>query len=69
MVPGRMEYRPGESTFLKLQTDSLAHVALGAIDTALYAVGSKTHTPLDMNKVCQDSTFAHVPSLSPGCPP
>lgn len=51
MVPGRMEYRPGESTFLKLQTDSLAHVALGAIDTALYAVGSKTHTPLDMSKV------------------
>lgn len=64
MVPGKMEYRPGESARLRLQTDSLAHVALGAVDTALYAVGSKSHKPLDMGKV-----FEVMDSYDLGCGP
>lgn len=38
---------------LHIQTDSQALVALGAVDTALYAVGGRSHKPLDMSKVCQ----------------
>ena len=46
-------YHPGETLKIRLQTDSPALVALGAVDTALYAVGSKSHKPLNMAKVCQ----------------
>lgn len=50
-VDGRKEYRPGEAVKLQLHTDSPALVALGAVDTALYAVGGRSHRPLDMGKV------------------
>lgn len=46
-------YRPGDTVKLNLQTGSRALVALGAVDTALYAVGGKSHKPLDMVKVGQ----------------
>ncbi|XP_077017491.1 complement C4-B-like [Tamandua tetradactyla] len=50
-VDGVKEYQPGESVKLHLKTDSPALVALGAMDTALYAVGGRTHKPLSMGKV------------------
>nr|XP_020024063.1 complement C4-A isoform X1 [Castor canadensis] len=50
-LDGAKEYRNGESIKLHLQTDSLALVALGAVDTALYAVGGRFHKPLNMGKV------------------
>lgn len=53
-MDGSKEYHPGETLKLHLQTDSPALVALGAVDTALYAVGGRSHKPLDMDKVCQD---------------
>lgn len=56
------EYNPGERIKLHLKTDSPALVALGAVDTALYAVGGRSHKPLDMGKVCQDP-FPCPPSL------
>lgn len=57
------EYRPAEFVKLRLQTDSPALVALGAVDTALYAVGGSSHKPLNMAKVCLD------PPFSPALPP
>lgn len=62
-VDGAKEYRNGESVKLHLETDSPALVALGALDTALYAAGSKSHKPLNMGKVCPD------PLPSPPTPP
>ena len=50
-VDSRRDYRPGETVKLQLRTDSPALVALGAVDTALYAVGGRAHKPLDMGKV------------------
>ncbi|XP_045722568.2 complement C4-A-like [Mirounga angustirostris] len=47
------EYHPGEFVRLHLQTDSPALVALGAVDTALYAVGGSSHKPLNMGKVLE----------------
>uniref|UniRef100_A0A8C7B3M1 C4a anaphylatoxin n=1 Tax=Neovison vison TaxID=452646 RepID=A0A8C7B3M1_NEOVI len=47
------EYRPAEFVKLRLQTDSPALVALGAVDTALYAVGGSSHKPLNMAKVLE----------------
>lgn len=47
------DHRPGETVKLQLRTDSPALVALGAVDTALYAVGGRSHKPLDMGKVCE----------------
>lgn len=58
------EYRNGDNVKLQLHTDSVALVALGAVDTALYAVGSKTHRPLDMHKV-----FEVMNSYNLGCGP
>uniref|UniRef100_A0A8C2V9F5 Complement C4-A n=1 Tax=Chinchilla lanigera TaxID=34839 RepID=A0A8C2V9F5_CHILA len=58
------DYRNGDSVKLQLRTDSKALVALGAVDTALYAVGSKTHKPLNMAKV-----FEVMNSYSLGCGP
>uniref|UniRef100_A0A2K6SSC2 Uncharacterized protein n=1 Tax=Saimiri boliviensis boliviensis TaxID=39432 RepID=A0A2K6SSC2_SAIBB len=63
-VDGAKEYRNGESMKLRLQTDSPALVALGALDTALYAVGSKAHKPLNMGKV-----FEVMNSYDLGCGP
>lgn len=63
-VDDRKEYRPGETAKLHLYTDSPALVALGAVDTALYAVGSRSHKPLDMGKV-----FEVVNSYDLGCGP
>lgn len=51
-------YHPGEPVKLHLQTDSRALVALGAVDMALYAVGGRSHKPLNMGKVCQDPLFS-----------
>ncbi|XP_006154369.1 LOW QUALITY PROTEIN: complement C4-A [Tupaia chinensis] len=45
------EFRNGDLMKLRVHTDSQALVALGAVDTALYAVGGRTHKPLDMRKV------------------
>ncbi|XP_054985074.1 complement C4-B isoform X2 [Sorex araneus] len=64
MVPGEKEYRPGESATLRLRTDSRAYVALAAVDTALYAVGSKPRKPLDMGKV-----FEVMSNYDQGCGP
>uniref|UniRef100_A0A2K5CNK3 Uncharacterized protein n=1 Tax=Aotus nancymaae TaxID=37293 RepID=A0A2K5CNK3_AOTNA len=63
-VDGAKEYRNGESMKLRLQTDSPALVALGALDTALYAVGSKAQKPLNMGKV-----FEVMNSYDLGCGP
>ncbi|XP_007459659.1 PREDICTED: complement C4-A [Lipotes vexillifer] len=63
-VDGSKEYHPGDTVKLNLQTDSPALVALGAVDTALYAVGGKSHKPLDMVKV-----FEAVNSYDLGCGP
>ncbi|KAL1286582.1 C4L [Ovibos moschatus] len=57
-------YRPGDTVKLNLQTGSRALVALGAVDTALYAVGGKSHKPLDMVKV-----FEAMNSYDLGCGP
>ncbi|XP_004424383.1 PREDICTED: complement C4-A [Ceratotherium simum simum] len=58
------EYHPGETMKLHVQTDSPALVALGAVDTALYAVGGRSHKPLDMGKV-----FEVMNSYNLGCGP
>ncbi|XP_061052031.1 complement C4-like [Eubalaena glacialis] len=63
-VDGSKKYRPGDTVKLNLQTDSPALVALGAVDTALYAVGGKSHKPLDMVKV-----FEAMNSYDLGCGP
>ncbi|XP_058934146.1 complement C4-B-like [Kogia breviceps] len=63
-VDGSKEYRPGDTVKLNLQTDSPALVALGAVDTALYAVGGKSHKPLDMVKV-----FEAMNGYDLGCGP
>ncbi|XP_011855956.1 PREDICTED: complement C4-A [Mandrillus leucophaeus] len=63
-VDGAKEYRNGESMKLHLETDSPALVALGALDTALYAAGSKSHKPLNMGKV-----FEVMNSYDLGCGP
>uniref|UniRef100_A0A8B9YYP7 Complement C4 gamma chain n=1 Tax=Bos mutus grunniens TaxID=30521 RepID=A0A8B9YYP7_BOSMU len=57
-------YRPGDTVKLNLKTESRALVALGAVDTALYAVGGKSHKPLDMVKV-----FEAMNSYDLGCGP
>ncbi|XP_004711864.1 complement C4-A [Echinops telfairi] len=58
------EYHPGDSVKFHLQTDSPALVALGAVDTALYAVGGKSYKPLNMAKV-----FEVMSSYDLGCGP
>ncbi|ERE88804.1 complement C4-like protein [Cricetulus griseus] len=63
-VDGAKEYRTGDNMRLQIQTDSQALVALGAVDTALYAVGGKSHRPLDMSKV-----FEVMNSYNLGCGP
>ncbi|XP_003789097.1 complement C4-A [Otolemur garnettii] len=63
-VDSDREYRDGETVKLRLQTDSPALVALGAVDTALYAVGGRSHKPLDMSKV-----FEVMNSYNLGCGP
>ncbi|XP_075835588.1 complement C4 isoform X1 [Microtus pennsylvanicus] len=63
-VDGAKEYRTGDSMKLQIKTDPQALVALGAVDTALYAVGGKTHKPLDMGKV-----FEVMNSYNLGCGP
>ena len=60
-------YRPGDTVKLTLQTESQALVALGAVDTALYAVGGKSHKPLDMVKVGQVLSLI-LPSLRGSSP-
>ncbi|CAI9168564.1 unnamed protein product [Rangifer tarandus platyrhynchus] len=63
-VDSSKAYRPGDTVKLTLQTESRALVALGAVDTALYAVGGKSHKPLDMVKV-----FEAMNSYDLGCGP
>lgn len=63
-VDSGKEYNPGERIKLHLKTDSPALVALGAVDTALYAVGGRSHKPLDMGKV-----FEVMNSYNLGCGP
>ncbi|XP_004695212.1 PREDICTED: complement C4-B [Condylura cristata] len=63
-VDENKNYLPGDQIKLKLHTDSPALVALGAVDTALYAVGSTSHKPLDMAKV-----FEVMNSYNLGCGP
>ncbi|XP_005086901.1 complement C4-A isoform X2 [Mesocricetus auratus] len=63
-VDGAKEYRTGDNMKLQIQTDSQALVALGAVDTALYAVGGGSHKPLDMSKV-----FEVMNSYNLGCGP
>ncbi|XP_004624338.1 complement C4-B [Octodon degus] len=63
-VDGAKDYRNGDQVRLQVRTEPAALVALGAVDTALYAVGSKTHKPLDMAKV-----FEVMNSYSLGCGP
>ncbi|XP_043819332.1 complement C4-A-like [Dromiciops gliroides] len=58
------ELRPGDQLKLNLHTDSLATVALGAVDTAVYAAGGQRHRPLHMNKV-----FTAMNSYDLGCGP
>ncbi|PNJ01479.1 C4A isoform 2 [Pongo abelii] len=52
-TPWRVDVQAGacEGKLELSKTDSLALVALGALDTALYAAGSKSHKPLNMGKV------------------
>uniref|UniRef100_A0A452SH23 Uncharacterized protein n=1 Tax=Ursus americanus TaxID=9643 RepID=A0A452SH23_URSAM len=68
-VDSAKEYRPGEFVKLHLQTAAPAVVALGAVDSALYAVGGSSHRPLNMGKVCVDPR-SRQPSLRSGahCP-
>ncbi|XP_015342973.1 complement C4-A [Marmota marmota marmota] len=61
-LDGAKDYRNGENVKLHLQTDSQALVALGAVDTALYAVGGRSYKPLDMSKV-----FEVMNSYDLGC--
>lgn len=61
-VDSSKAYRPGDTVKLNLQTESRALVALGAVDMALYAVGGKSHKPLDMVKVGQVLSLI-LPSL------
>lgn len=70
-VDDRKEYHPGDTIKLHLLTDSPALVALGAVDTALYAVGGNSHKPLDMGKVCQEPLppAPLQPSLTFSCCP
>uniref|UniRef100_A0A8C0PIJ6 Anaphylatoxin-like domain-containing protein n=1 Tax=Canis lupus familiaris TaxID=9615 RepID=A0A8C0PIJ6_CANLF len=63
-VGSNKDYHPGETVKLHLQTDSPALVALGAMDMALYAVGGKSHKPLNMDKV-----FQVMNSYDLGCGP
>ncbi|MXQ99249.1 hypothetical protein E5288_WYG005390 [Bos mutus] len=63
-VDSSKAYRPGDTVKLNLKTESRALVALGAVDTALYAVGGKSHKPLDMVKV-----FEAMNSYDLGCGP
>ncbi|KAK1327491.1 LOW QUALITY PROTEIN: hypothetical protein QTO34_012993 [Cnephaeus nilssonii] len=63
-VDSHKDYRPGEVLKLQLHTDSVALVALGAVDTALYAAGGRAHKPLDMGKV-----FEVMNSYDLGCGP
>uniref|UniRef100_A0AAQ4VMX2 Complement C4-A n=1 Tax=Mus musculus TaxID=10090 RepID=CO4A_MOUSE len=63
-VVGAKEYHNGDMMKLRIQTDSKALVALGAVDTALYAVGGWSHKPLDMSKV-----FEVINSYNVGCGP
>lgn len=63
-VDSHRDHRPGETVKLQLRTDSPALVALGAVDTALYAVGGRSHKPLDMGKV-----FEVMNSYDLGCGP
>ena len=62
-MDGAKEYRTGDSVKLQIKTDPQALVALGAVDTALYAVGGKTHKPLDMGKVCHALSISCEPKL------
>uniref|UniRef100_A0A8D2CYY7 C4a anaphylatoxin n=1 Tax=Sciurus vulgaris TaxID=55149 RepID=A0A8D2CYY7_SCIVU len=63
-LDGAKDYRNGENVKLHMQTDSQALVALGAVDTALYAVGGRSHKPLDLGKV-----FDVMNSYDLGCGP
>uniref|UniRef100_A0A452U7Z2 Complement C4A (Rodgers blood group) n=1 Tax=Ursus maritimus TaxID=29073 RepID=A0A452U7Z2_URSMA len=63
-VDSAKEYRPGEFVKLHLQTAAPAVVALGAVDSALYAVGGSSHRPLNMGKVLEV-----VSSYDLGCGP
>ena len=63
-VDGAKEYRNADMMKLRIQTDSKALVALGAVDMALYAVGGRSHKPLDMSKV-----FEVINSYNVGCGP
>ncbi|KAJ1068641.1 hypothetical protein K5549_011594 [Capra hircus] len=71
-VDSSKAYRPGDTVKLNLQTGSRALVALGAVDTALYAVGGKSHKPLDMVKLSMRSrpqpllSLQHLCLFSPG---
>nr|FAA01197.1 TPA: complement C4 isoform-B [Notamacropus eugenii] len=58
------ELRPGDQLRLNLYTDSSATVALGAVDTAVYAAGGHRHSPLHMNKV-----FTAMNTYDLGCGP
>ncbi|XP_051852199.1 complement C4-like [Antechinus flavipes] len=60
----RGDLRPGEQLRLNLYTDSSAIVALGAVDTAVYAAGGQKHSLLHMNKV-----FTAMNSYDLGCGP
>lgn len=64
-MDGAREYRNGDSMKLQIRTDSRALVALGAVDTALYAVGGRSHKPLDMSKVCQALSRASLSYAKP----
>uniref|UniRef100_A0A8C6QXL9 C4a anaphylatoxin n=1 Tax=Nannospalax galili TaxID=1026970 RepID=A0A8C6QXL9_NANGA len=63
-VDGTKKYRDGDLMKLHLQTDSPALVALGAVDMALYAVGGRSHKPLNMGKV-----FEVMNGYNLGCGP
>ncbi|XP_044529852.1 complement C4-A isoform X2 [Gracilinanus agilis] len=58
------ELRPGDRLRLNVHTDSSAIVALGAVDTAVYAAGGQRHSPLHMKKV-----FNAMNSYDLGCGP
>lgn len=63
------KYRNGDPLKLHLKTDSPAFVALGAMDTALYAAGGRAHKPLSMAKVSwftpQPFCLSHLVALLP----
>ncbi|XP_007483637.1 complement C4 [Monodelphis domestica] len=58
------ELRPGDRLRLNVHTDPSAIVALGAVDTAVYAAGGRKHSPLHMKKV-----FNSMNSYDLGCGP